>query len=317
MRFEARERWLRRLPEIPAALVSFALFRATRAAMNCVLSVLAHWRRRDVLQWQLLSAAALESPLRMLIYMTRAPRWNTHALIATLGPCTVRAAMSLHAAQAHRSADSWSLVVYRAPYTAVHATDSLATLASGDWFDIALPPGRYVAVMRYYGPRSRWRVPAVRIDGRDAVASSASGPTQVDLCDALTARSGGVFRLLHHYMFTALFFRAWLSPRWLAAEFLPVGDPGNEFRYDIVERGKPLELDLAPEMVERNDVYLTVYDRASLPRMSRRMHAGRYRSERMPFDGFYLLRLRPRAPQRDAGSYGAESARRRELEEVG
>ena len=61
----------------------------------------------------------------MGVLMTKAPRWNTHAIIGTLGPFMVENDLSLEVASANNSAKSWFAIFYSFPNY-----DTIDTIAS-------------------------------------------------------------------------------------------------------------------------------------------------------------------------------------------
>ena len=110
----------------------------------------------------------------------------------------------------------------------------------------------------------------------------------------LAERTTPYYRALHHYIHPMLRLRRWLPQAWVRREYLPVGDPCTEFRYDWFPADCSLELRVSPRLHQDCRVYLSVYNRASLPVHSQELGVGTLRTPAFQEAGFYLIRLRPR-----------------------
>src|SRR5205823_3634281 len=139
--------------QVPFALLSFLLFKVVQWIMRRLANL--HYRRRkeQAFRWHPLSAETMRNPLALPLLMTSAPRWNPHAIIATLGPLPVQNTLSIDVAAAWRSEASWSIVVYTFPgFRTVTSLDSLDSPADAPTQTLTLKPGRYWIGLRYY----RW-----------------------------------------------------------------------------------------------------------------------------------------------------------------
>jgi hypothetical protein len=217
-------------------------------------------------RWRVLSAASLIRPMTLPVVMTSAPRWNTHAIVANVGPLRVTRSLAIHRSVADTSAASWTIVAYAYPG---HRT--VARLGSADgrgddaWQDLPLDPGRYSLILRYYHWRDDVRMPAVKIDGEEIVGEIAV-PTDVNAFYAdLWKRRRLLYRLLHSYVFTLVRLRKWLPASFVRGELLPVGNPDTEFYYDVVWPGARCRVSADPEVLLRHDVFYTLYGRDSFP----------------------------------------------------
>lgn len=309
--------------EIPLALLSWGFFHLNKAVIarlyQAVLDRQVERRRR----WQVLSAESLRRPLSLPVLLTKGPRWNTHATIGTLGPLAVRQQLAIDTAEASRSAEAWSVVVYRYPdFATFRELGSLDTPAGKGPTVLALPEGRYVLGVRYYGLSATPRLPAVWLDGAEraggpageassgpgsevaggpgseaADARVASEPLPHDanrVYDTLAERTNPYYRALHHYVHTMLRLRSWLPAARVRREFLPVGDPLTEFRYGWFTAGARLEVVCAERLLRDYRVLLSVYNRASLPVHSCVLQVCITTTPQLEQAGFYLFRLRPR-----------------------
>lgn len=296
--------FIRWLLELPLAIASFIAFKLVKFVIGGLYSVYLGLNRRLASEWRLLSADTLASPLSLPVLMTKGPRWNTHAIIGTVGPFTVQRELALDVGAIARSARSWTAAIYSYPgYRTVDNLGSLNTAAvassgelSEQWQAVTLPPGRYSIGLRYYHPSDAPTLPPVRVDGAAAIPAQAIPPDVNGFYHDLAQKTSGFYRFLHSYVFTMLKLRRWLPAAFVRREYLPVGAPETHFFYGAMEQGDRLFLQLAPALVQHFDVYLTVYNRASLPRFWDEIQTETYHSKTLLEDGFYLFRIRPKSP---------------------
>ncbi len=298
-------RWVR---EIPLAIASFLIFKLLKLIIGVLYALYLGANRQLFSQWRLLSADTLASPLSLPVLMTKGPRWNTHAIIGTVGPFKVKEELALDGRAIAQSARSWTAAIYSYPsYRTVDNLGSLETPIqksidelSGDneksWVSLRLKPGRYSIGLRYYHSSATPVMPAVRIDGNEAIVPHLVDPNINAFYKDLAERTNGFYRALHFYVFTILKLRQWLPASFVRQEYLPVGAPETHFFYDALEAGDRLTLHLAQPLVEHFDLYLTTYNRASFPLFWEGVESDGYISQPMPTDGFYLIRIRPKSP---------------------
>lgn len=289
--------------EIPLAMLSWLFFKLNKLIIGGLYAIYLHRQSQRASTWRILSAETLRIPISLPVLMTKGPRWNTHAIIGTLGPFRVTQDCWVERSRVEASAQSWTIVVYDYPaYATVTQISSLdpAPAHSSEhpgWQVIALPPGMYSLGVRYYEVVGQPRMPAVKLspDSEIPAAVAPSVPNQV--YDTLAERGNFYYLALHAYIFTLLRLRPWLSDHWVRREYLPVGNPDTLFRYGYIRRGQLLTLEVEPNMLEDYWLYLTVYNRASLPIISTNLQNPSYCSEPLPSDGFYLLRIRPKTAE--------------------
>lgn len=95
------------------------------------------------------------------------------------------------------------------------------------------------------------------------------------------------------YVHPMLMLRRYLPAAMVRAEFLPVGNPATRYVFGPCHSGQRLEVRCAVGALATHYIYLTVYDRASLPVLwGVRLSAMPF-SFVPPHDGFYLVRLHP------------------------
>lgn len=283
--------------EVPLALLSWAFFHANKALIARLYQ--RHLERDGARsrRWRILSAETLRQPMSLLVLQTKGPRWNTHASIGTLGPLPVQHSLAVQTGAARRSAEAWSVVLYRYPdFATFRELGSLDSDTEEEWSRLPLPPGRYVLGVRYYGLRRDARLPAIRLDGAgsDTVAAEPMPEGVNRVYDSLAQRTTLYHRCLHHYIHPMLRLRRWLPASLVRREFLPVGDPFTVFRYGWFPAGARLQLQGTPELLRDQRLMLSVYNRASLPVHSAELHDPTTITPVLAAAGFYLVRLRPR-----------------------
>lgn len=295
---EPRDVDLDLLWELPLALLSWGFFHLNKALIALLYQVYLDRQVTRSRTWQILSPATLSLPVSLPVLLTKGPRWNTHATIGTLGPLSVERRLAVQTGQANRSAEAWSVVLYHYPdFRTFRELGSLDSHADLEWTGLDLPPGRYVLGVRYYGLRADPRLPAVRLDDAttDTVAAEPLPPGVNKVYDTLASRTTLYHHALHHYVHTMLRVRRWLPAPLIRREFLPVGDPYTEFRYNWFSACCSLHIQTAEGLLRDYRIYLSVYNRASLPIHSCELvDAGTTTTPRFDQAGFYLFRLRPR-----------------------
>lgn len=279
--------------EIPPAIASWLFFRTMKAAIGVLYTRYLDRHRAQGQQWRVLSAENLAKPLSVPVLMTKGPRWNTHAIIGTLGPIAVREQLHLDRPTMAAAAGSWIGCVYRFPdYATVASFDD----RSGEE-PIALPPGRYTVGLRYYHPRSPITFPPVTIDGGEGVAA-VTVPADVNDCYRdLKQRDRWFYRWLHFYIFTLLQWRDRLPAAWVEREYLPVGATDTQFFYGVLYCDQGVTLGIETVLLTQYDFYWTQYNRSSLPLAWQMITAAETAIAPQDQEGFYLIRCRRRSPE--------------------
>ena len=149
---------------VPFACGSFLFFHAVKWLLDQIRRV--RERNKESLDWYTISEV-LGRPLALPYIMVTGPRWNPHALISRVGPFQVKHALRIRVDTAHRSAQMWTLIIYRGMDPRAVAAIISDGEAQGDdgWHEQTLPPGRYSATLRYYEWFNDPRLPEVEIDG--------------------------------------------------------------------------------------------------------------------------------------------------------
>ncbi len=280
--------------QAPLALLSFLLFKVVQWLMRRLANL--HYRRRkeQAFRWHPLSVETLKNPLALPLLMTSAPRWNPHAIIATLGPLPVQEGLTIDVAAARQSAASWSIVVYTFPgFRTITSIDSLVCPSDVSSQTLTLKPGRYWIGLRYYRWTEAVTLPGMQVDGRPAVEPMPL-PADVNAFYQELSRSSWWYFALHYHAWLVLRWKAWLPRRFVERVFLPVGNPGTQFDYGVLEKGERLRIELSDDVPCDADVYLTIYSRASFPVAWERVTQGCLESATVEKPRMYLIRVHPR-----------------------
>jgi hypothetical protein len=283
--------------ELPLALLSFGFYRANRLLISRLYRRYQSRLGSRATRWRLLNRSTLAMPISLPVLMTTGPRWNTHALIGTLGPLHVAESLSIRTSICVLSAASWTAVVYRFPdFLTVTQLSSLTTDPHADWSQVDLPAGRYILGIRYYGLAHQPQMPQVQVDGLLSTESADTPLSTNEVYADLDRRTNPYYHALHFYVFTVLRLRELLSPQRVRYEFLPVGDPDTDFRYGLVLARHRLVVQMNPSALAGRRIFFTAYNRASLPVLSEEITEPGWTSPSFSVDGFYLFRIRPLRP---------------------
>ncbi len=287
--------------QVPLAIGSYLFFKAARFCLRRMASLHYAVLSRQAKNWRIFSEEFLDEWLVLPVVMVEGPRWNTHALIARAGPLKVERTIAIHLPTAFRAANAWTMVVYRFPsHRTVASFASCDTYSEEQWSSLTLEPGRYALVLRYYGWSNNATLPEVRVDRAQAVASTPVPPDANDFYHRLAQRQSLFFRLLHYYVYVLLQYKDFLPRHFVEREFLPVGNPKTQFAYGIVPRGKRLTVMLDASLLAVCDVYLTLYDRASLPVQWNQLTEPEHATRPLGQDCMFLIRVHPKTSTKDA-----------------
>ncbi len=290
--------------EIPLALLSFIFYKVMKFIIGNLYTIYLSRDREKAERWRVLSQELIDSPLSLPVLMTKGPRWNTHAIIGTLGPFTVKDYLELDVISANNSARSWIAIFYSFPgYETIDTIESSQVNSNAKWHKIILKPGKYTIGLRYYErfdgfalpTVDRVDLPAIKIDDRDFVAATKVPANVNNFYSDLATKNNWFYFSLHYYIFTILKLKNWLPESFVRNEYLPVGATDTDFIYNFLERGQDLKIKINSSVFNNYLVYFTLYNRASLPLQSMSLDRTETLVDKIDLDGFYLLRLRPRS----------------------
>ncbi len=281
--------------EIILACLSFIFYKVTKFIIGSLFIVYLAINKKQASQWRVLSEKTLRSPLILPVLMTKGPRWNTHAIIGTLGAFKVEEEIAIDIESANNSADSWIAVVYSFPsYKTITSIESSKINSNSLWHSIKLPSGRYSLGLRYYNRRNNIVLPAVKIDNKDFVGKTSVPSNINDFYHDLIQAKNWFYLSLHYYIFTILKLRKYLPQSFVRREYLPVGAPDTTFVYNYLKNNQGLEINFAPEVIKNCNIYFNLYDRSSLPLNWCQIDTNQYKLPAPQNNSYYLLRIRPK-----------------------
>ncbi len=293
---------------VPAVL-SWCFFRLVRAFLRKAKEKYIQKHPESGCAWQVLDREFVRKPLVLPVIMTGGPRWNTHALIGTLGPISVSDKIELEASPARASAREWFFVVYSYPDNKTVGSVSSLTDTGSEWVDYRVPqPGLYMIGARYYHRTDQAIFPPVRADGIPFAYAKMTEARNEELLTDLAERQNGFYRFLSFYVSPMLRLRGWLPASLVEREYLPVGNPETEFIYGLLRRRERLRFQIATNLLKTHDVYVSMYSKYSFPTVSYELDAASLHSGPVaPVDGFYLVRVQRKKGDRGEGAQAGES----------
>jgi len=282
------------LLEIPLALLSFIFYKIMKFLIGIVFTVYLAINQEKASQWRFFSQKMITAPLILPVLMTKGPRWNTHAVIGTLGPFSVEKEFALDLQSANNSAGSWIAVVYSFPgYKTITSLESNKIETQEKWYSVSLKPGKYTLGIRYYNRAEKIQLPAIKVDGEPFVDPQIMPSNVNNFYQELINSKNWFYSSLHYYIFTILKLRNILPESFIRGEYLPVGAPDTFFAYNYLLKQQQLQLNIDQKIVDSCNIYFTLYDRSSLPLSWEQIRIGEYNLEAPQGNSYYLLRIRP------------------------
>jgi len=278
--------------EFPLGLASFLFHGLIKSFMRVVLILHDARSGKEAEKWIVLSQDdMLARPGALPLIMTTAPRWNTHAILATLSPVAVNRFLEIETAAADRSAASWTIVIctYAGRQTVTSIGSLSPSLANGK-ARIDLPPGKYWLGLRYYERRGEVELPAVSADSQPLAAAQAISAGTNDFYRDLFKRSGFFYLALHYYVFVLLRYRSFFPESFVKREFLPMGNPETQFFFGALRRNEQLLVSVEPQAFADWNVLVTVFNLASFPIQSEHLRTPEFRIT-APAGCTYLFRI--------------------------
>ena len=282
------------LLEVFLALLSFVFYKIMKFAIGNVFTIYLALNKNKASQWRVLSQKMIEAPLILPVLMTKGPRWNTHAVIGTLGPFSVEETIAIDLETANKSSRSWIAVIYSFPgYKTITSLESEQIRQSDRWYTVKLEPGKYSLGVRYYNRADTISYPAIKVDDKLYV-EYCNVPNNInDYYYSLIEKKNWFYSSLHYYIFTILKLRKYLPESFVRKEYLPVGAPATYFAYNYLESHQALQIKIEPKIVEQFDIYFTLYDRSSLPLTWCIITNTEYTLSPRDTKSYFLLRIRP------------------------
>lgn len=279
--------------DIFLALLSFIFAKVYKFIIGNLYTLYLIFNKKKANLWRVIDNNLVRSNLNLAVLMTKAPRWNTHAIIGTLGPFSVQNSISIELKLAQNSAKSWIAIFYSFPgYKTITWVESNQVDYSQDYHSLSLPGGKYTIGLRYYNYYDNLVLPAIKVDGQELTSSQPIPSNSNQFYEALIERKNGLFLAIHYYVYTVLRWQKFLPPSFVQNEFLPVGATDTKFFYDYLDGGEYIELKTDEATLNKYDIYVTLYDRCSLPVSSFQVTNIQQNSIALTNKGYYLIRVR-------------------------
>lgn len=281
--------------EIPLALASFLFYKVMKFLIGNLFTIYLAIDQKKACQWRVLSQETINAPLVLPVLMTKGPRWNTHAIIGTLGPFSVQETIAIDVATANQASRSWIAVVYSFPgYRTITSIESEQINSDSPWHTIKLKPGKYTLGVRYYNRLDTINYPAIKVDDQLYVDTYNIPNNINDYYYNLIQAKNWFYSSLHYYIFTILQLRNYLPEAFVRREYLPVGAPATHFAYNYLASQQALQIEVTPDIRQQFDIYFTLYDRSSLPLSWCIITEPEYLLSPQDKKAYFLLRVRPK-----------------------
>ncbi|WP_069789683.1 DUF6208 family protein [Cyanobacterium sp. IPPAS B-1200] len=279
--------------EIPLAISSFIFAKVNKFLIGNLYTIYLKVNQKKANQWRVIDNQLVSSPINMGVLMTKAPRWNTHAIIGTLGPFFVEDELSLEVASANASAKSWFAIFYDFPnYNTIDTIASKVDNQGKKWQSIKLKKGKYTIGLRYYNYGDKLTLPAVKIDRKEFTSSKEIPNDSNEFYHSIISKKNWYFLAIHYYIYTVLSLRKYLPESFVKYEFLPVGAIDTKFYYDALDKGEILTIEVNQNTLNKYGIYITIYDRTSLPIQWFQLKDLTEKTKPVTNKGYYLIRVR-------------------------
>lgn len=279
--------------EILLALFSFVFAKINKFLIGNLYTIYLRLNTKKSKQWRVIDNELASSNLNLGVLMTKAPRWNTHAIIGTLGPFLVNNSLTIDLKSANNSCQSWIGIFYEFPnYKTITTIESNQVNSEEDWHLLKLEKGKYTIGLRYYNYYQKLVLPAVKIDGEIFTTATEISKDSNKFYDNLIEKKNLYFLAIHYYIYTILKYRKKLPESFIQNEFLPVGATDTKFYYDCLDKGELLSIEIDEFTLKNYDIYVTLYDRCSLPISWFQVSQLKEKTKPLSNKGYYLIRVR-------------------------
>lgn len=281
--------------EIPLALLSFGFYKVNKLIIGNLYTLYLSLNKKNAREWRIIGEESLKKFLSLPVLMTKAPRWNTHAIIGTLGPIAVEKELIINLDTIRNSTESWVGCIYDFPsYKTMLNFTPLTDDPSQSELKIILPKGKYTVGLRYYHAKKNPIFPIVKSDLNLEVPSLPISAQNNDFYQTLSQKTNFYFLSLHYYIFTLFKLRQFLPEQFVKSEFLPVGATDTQFFYGALDPMENFEIKIDPKWQQEFDFYLTFYNRASFPLSWVKL---KNNSSFLPLqqESYYLIRMRAKS----------------------
>ncbi len=280
--------------ELPLAILSYVFYIIMRLVIKLTIRFILLLQSKQARSWTLLAKRVINNPIMLSVYMTRGPRWNTHAIVATAGPFKVNHTISVCVEEANQATDSWSIVIFKVPRKSIARLGSSASGQVTQWQETKVDAGEYMLGLRYYQVESDVGLPTIRIDDSINIDSTPLADDNNNFYQQLKTKRSVLYYLMHYYVYVLLKYRHYFPESFVRSEYLPAGDPANGFIYGAIQKNHTINLELSESLRKDYDVYYTVYSKSSFPRQWGSINNPQFQISDIQENGTYLIRCKPK-----------------------
>lgn len=249
---------------------------------------ISHFNKKE---WKIF-AEKFKMPGALLYVMVNAPRWNTHAIISTVGPLRVDKSITISGLKkVSHETKSWSLVIYN------QSNNETVSFISGDTCiddvsEIQLKKGDYTIGMRLYECKYPLILPVIETNNKADIIHERVLKVEPNLYPiSVWKKNSFIYRFLHSYIFILLKGLIKRDNEFITKEFLPVGNPQTDFKYGVILKGKTFFYDFSLIDFNKNLVFYTLYNSSSFPVESGKITSDLFFIERVDYFRAYLIRI--------------------------
>ncbi len=280
--------------ELPLAILSYIFYSIMRLVIKLTIRFILLLKSKQARLWTPLAERVINNAIMLSAYMTRAPRWNTHAMVASAGPFKVNQTISICIEEANQSTDSWSIVIFKVPRKTIRRLGSSSSDQTTQWQETKVDAGEYMLGLRYYQIDSDVVLPAIRIDDSIDIESIPLAANNNHFYQQLKTKRSVLYYLMHYYVYVLLKYRHYFPESFVRSEYLPAGDPANGFVYGAIQQNQTLNIELSEALLNDYDIYYTLYSKSSFPRQWGGITNKQFQISTIQENGTYLIRCKPK-----------------------
>ncbi|GAL83178.1 hypothetical protein MYP_404 [Sporocytophaga myxococcoides] len=237
----------------------------------------------------------LQHPLGIPYAMLNAPRWNTHAFIASAGPVTINESITIDFSEVNMLCSSWTFILYKLPANVTSKVISClddSTLCH----KVNVERGSYSVVLRCYELKYPVELPELIIDNGKVVIEKRLLLNKTPVYpDTIMTKESKFYSFVHYYLHYAFRYGKRSINRNLEFEYLPVGNPETTFLFGYYNRNSIVYVDIL-DRAGSFLIFITCYNESSFPVYSEKIPVygiDLYKSALLPANGTYLIRIIP------------------------
>ncbi len=237
----------------------------------------------------------LQHPLGIPYAMLNAPRWNTHAFIASAGPVTINENITIDLSEINMLCSSWTFILYKLP---ANVTSKVISCLDDSTFrhKLTVERGAYSIALRCYELKYPVELPELIIDNGKVVIEKRLILNKFPVYPAtIMARESRFYSFVHYYLHYAFRQERKSISNNLHFEYLPVGNPETTFLFGYFNRNSSVYVDISDRAGDFL-IYITCYNESSFPVYSEKIPVygiDLFKSALLTVNGTYLIRIIP------------------------